>query len=141
LLEGFEEEITDRVLLRIIARIQADLDRGQFGHGVADALSNNKTAVLRRVREEHPREGLGPQLAHLVGLDTALERAEERTYDAVVNVLNSPEMDHAIKESINSTFTVMRGEMGSRNWRRHLGFQHQRHPNSSANPVSKPRGK
>ena len=125
LVEGFVEEITDRVLLRIITRLQADFGRGKFGHGIADALTQNKTAVLRRVRAEHPRQGLGPQLAHLVGLDAAIERAEEQVYDAVVAVLKSPEVDQAIRESIDATFAVMRAEMGTRTWRQHLGFRHK----------------
>jgi hypothetical protein len=78
LMEGFEEEITDRVLERIIARIQADMDRVGFSHGVAEAFLRNKSAVLQRVRAATPREGLVPSLAHIVGLDAALERAEER---------------------------------------------------------------
>lgn len=138
LLEGFEEEITDRVLLRIITRIQADLGRGKFGQSMANTLAKNKTAVLRRVRAEHPHDGLGPKLAHLVGLDTAVEHAEERVYDSIVDILNSPEVDHAIRESIDSTFIVMRTEMGTRTWRKHLGFRHQRHTSQGSEPVSDP---
>jgi len=71
LVEGFEESITDRVLERIIARIQADMDRAGFSHGVAEAFVRNKAAVLQRVRAATPSEGLVPSLAHIVGLDAA----------------------------------------------------------------------
>jgi hypothetical protein len=60
LVEGFEEEITDRVLERIIARIQADMDRAGFSHGVARAFASNKTAILQRVRAATPHEGFVP---------------------------------------------------------------------------------
>jgi len=123
LLEGFEEEITDRVLLRIMARIQVDLYRGKFGHGVADALDRHKPSVLRRIREEHPSQGVGAGLARIVGLEKALERAEERTYDAVVDVLKSPEMDNAIREAVDSTFSVMRDEIKVKSWRQKLGVR------------------
>ena len=37
LVEGFEEEMTDRVLQRIIIRVQADMDRAHFTHEIAAA--------------------------------------------------------------------------------------------------------
>ncbi|MDD5289478.1 MAG: hypothetical protein PHY28_10260, partial [Dehalococcoidales bacterium] len=125
LVEGFEEEITDRVLERIIARIQADMDRAGFSHGIADVLVKNKAAVLRRVRSATPREGLVPELAHIVGLDAALERAEERSYDAVVGIVNSEEVDHALRDIVNSLFSSVRNELGKRSWRQHLGIRHR----------------
>jgi hypothetical protein len=123
LVEGFEEEITDRVLERIIARIQADMDRAGFGRGVAKALERNKIAVLQRVRAATPQEGLVPSLAHIVGLEAALERAEERTYDAIVGVMSSDEVDHAIRDVVGSMFSRMRNELGRKSWLQHLGFQ------------------
>jgi hypothetical protein len=126
LVEGFEEEITDRVLERIIARIQADMDRAGFSHGVAEAFVRNKAAVLQRVRAATPREGLVPGLAHIVGLDAALERAEERTYDAIVEIMNSEEVDRAVRDVVNSAFSRMRSEVGRRSWRQHLGIRRLR---------------
>jgi hypothetical protein len=126
LVEGFEEEITDRVLERIIARIQADMDRASFSHGVAEAFVRNKAAVLQRVRAATPREGLVPGLAHLVGLDAALERAEERTYDAIVEIMNSEEVDRAVRDVVNSSFSRMRTELGKKSWRQHLGLRRRR---------------
>jgi energy-coupling factor transporter transmembrane protein EcfT len=126
LVEGFEDEITNRVLERIIARIQADMDRAGFSHGVAKAFIRNKTAVLQRVRAATPHEGLGPGLAHIVGLDAALERAEERTYDAVVEILNSEEVDHAVRDVVNSLFSRMLKELGGKHWRQHFGIRSRR---------------
>ncbi len=126
LVEGFEEEITDRVLERIIARIQADMDRASFSHGVAEAFVRNKAAVLQRVRAATPREGLVPGLAHLVGLDAALERTEERTYDAIVEIMNSEEVDRAVRDVVNSSFSRMRNELGKKSWRQHLGLRRRR---------------
>ncbi len=124
--EGFEEEITDRVLDRIITRIQADMDGAGFTHGVAEAFIRNKTSVLQRVRAATPREGLVPGLAHIVGLDAALERAEERTYDAVVEIMNSEEVDRAVRDITNSLFSRMRNELGKKSWRKHLGIRRRR---------------
>ena len=126
LVEGFEEEITDRVLERIIARIQGDMDRASFSHGVAEAFVRNKAAVLQRVRAATPREGLVPGLAHLVGLDAALERTEERTYDAIVEIINSEEVDRAVRDVVNSSFSRMRTELGKKSWRQHLGIRRRR---------------
>jgi hypothetical protein len=123
LVAGFEEELTDRVLERIIARIQADMYRACFSRGVADALVRNKPALLQRVRAATPHEGFVPGFAHIVGLDKALERAEEQTYDAIVGMLNSDEVDHAIRDVIGSMFSRMRNELGTRSWRQHLGIR------------------
>jgi len=126
LVEGFEEEITDRVLERITARIQADMDRAGFSHGVAEALLRNKASVLQRVREATPRKGLVPGLAHMVKLDAALERAEERTYDAVVEIINSEAVDKAVRDVVNASFSRIRTELGEKSWRHHLGMWNRR---------------
>lgn len=126
LMEGFEEELTDRVLERIITRIQGDMDRVGFSHGVAEAFVRNKVAVLQRVRAATPREGFVPGLAHIVGLDAALERAEERTYDAIVGIINSEEVDRAVRDVVNSSFSRLRTELGEKSWRQHLGLRRRR---------------
>jgi hypothetical protein len=124
--EGLEEEITDRVLDRIIIRIQADMGRAGFSRGVAEAIAHNKDAVLHRVRVATPDEGLVPALARIVGLDKALERTEERTYDAIVAMINSEEVDHAIRDVVNSTFSRMRTELAKKSWRQNLGIGNRR---------------
>jgi hypothetical protein len=126
LVEGFEVEITDRVLERIIARVQADMDRAGFSHGVAEVFIRNKADILKRVRAATPHEGLVPSLAHIAGLDAALERAEERTYDAVVGIIDSEEVDRTVRESVNSLFARMLKELGKKSWKQHLGIQRKK---------------
>ncbi len=133
---AFEEEITDIVLDRILTRIQADMDRTSFSHGVAEAFEQNKADVLQRVRAATPKEGLVPSLAHLVGLVDALERAEERTYDAIVEILDSQEVDRAIRDVVDSSFSRIRSEIGKKSWRKHLWFRRRRDnpPQSDVTP-------
>lgn len=121
--EGFEEEITDRVLGRIITRVQEDMDRAEFSHGVAEAFARNREAVLQRVRAATPREGFVPGLAHLIGLDAALERTEAQTYDAIVGIINSEEVECAVRDIVNSSFSRIRNELKEKSWRRHLGIK------------------
>jgi hypothetical protein len=123
LVEGFEEEITDRVMLRIMVRIQDDLDRGQFGHGLADALAKNKEPVLQRIRGEHPQHGMGAEIARFVGLEAAVGRAEEHIYDSIVEVLGSAAIDQAIRESVDSAFSVMRHQIAVKSWKKGLGVK------------------
>jgi hypothetical protein len=123
LIEGFEEEITDRVMERIIGRVQVAVDQARLSHKVAESLENNKDHVLERIRAATPREGLLPGIARIVGLDTALERAEERAYAAVVKIMDSEEMDRTIRDTINSSFTSLLEEVGKRHWRQHLGIR------------------
>ena len=124
LVEGFEEEITDRVLQDIVTRVQADMDKAHFTHGVAEAFLKNKSTVLQRVRAATPRDGIVPSLAHIVGLDAALERAEERTYDAVVQIIDSEAVDRAVRDAVNSVFSRMAGELGEKSWRHKIGIRH-----------------
>lgn len=126
LVGGIEEEITDRVLERIIARIQEDMDQASFSHGVAEAFALNKAAVLQRVRAATPHEGFVPGLAHIVGLNRALERAEERTYDAIVEIMNSEEVDRAVRDVVNSAFSRTRNELGRKSWRQQLEIRSRR---------------
>jgi hypothetical protein len=126
LVEGFEEELTDRVLERITARLQADMDRAGFSHGIAEALARNKGAVLERVKAATPHNGLVPGLAHMVKLDAALERAEERTYDSIVGIINSEEVDQAVRDAVNASFSRIRTELEEKTWRQHLGIWHRR---------------
>jgi len=123
-LEGFEEELTDRVLQRIILRVQADMDRAHFTHTIAAAFVRNKSSVLSRVRAATPKDGIGPGLAHIVGLDKALERAEERTYDAVVEIIDSEEIDTALRDVLNSVFSRMHSELGEKSWKKNIGIRH-----------------
>ena len=123
---AFEEEITYRVLERIVERLQADMDRASFSHGVAEALLRNKASVMQRVRASTPREGFVPGLAHLVGLDAALERAEERTYDAVVEIIDSEEVYRAVRDSVNSLFSHLLVELGQKSWHQYFGIRGRR---------------
>ena len=124
LVEGFEEEITDRVLQRIITRVQADMDRAHFSHEVAAAFVRNKSSVLQRVRAATPQDGLMPSLARIAGLDKALERAEERTYDAIVGIIDSEEIDAAVRDVVNSVFSRMHFELGEKSWKHKIGVRH-----------------
>lgn len=126
LVEGFEEELTTRVLQRIILRVQVDMNRAHFGQEVAAAFVRNKSSVLQRVRAATPKDGLMPSLAHIVGLDKALERAEERTYDAIVEIIGSEEIDVAVRDVVNSVFSRMHIELGGKSWKQNIGIRH--HP-------------
>lgn len=126
LVEGFEEEITDRVLQRIILRVQADMNRAHFSHEVAAAFVRNKSSVLERVRAATPKDGLMPSLAHIVGLDKALERAEEQTYDAIVGIIDSEEIDTAVRDVVNSIFSHMYSELGDKSWKHKLWIRHHK---------------
>jgi hypothetical protein len=137
LAEGFEEEITDRVLLRIITRIRTDVGRCGLAGGLSDVLKRNRESVLQRVQAQHPREGLIANVSQWVGLDEALKKAEERTYDAVVEVVGSEEVDRTIRESIDSAFSTLQSELGVRSWRQNLGFGRKRRPAGSTRKIAK----
>jgi hypothetical protein len=122
LLEAFEEELTDRVTLRLLARAEADLTQGRFGQAVAQALARNRDPMLARVRAAAmPPEGAAADLAHIAGLDKVLLRAEERAFDAVVEIIGSEEVDRAVQDVIRSTFGNLRRQVGTKSWRQRIG--------------------
>jgi len=121
--EGFEEEITDRVMLRILDRVQADVDGGKYGEALGKVLEVNKEQVLLEIREQHPRL-LESGLAHVVGINRALERAENQVYDAIVKILKSSEVDKTIRQSVDATFSTLKKKVSEKSWKKNLGFRH-----------------
>jgi hypothetical protein len=125
LAEGFEEEITDRVIIRILDRTQADLDRGKFASAIGEVFENNKGQVLQQIHEQHPR-ALKTGIAHAIGINRAIERSEEQVYDSIVRILKSPEIDKTIRESLDTTFSSLRRELIEKSWKNNLGFGKKR---------------
>ncbi|MBI3742790.1 MAG: hypothetical protein HY261_00680, partial [Chloroflexi bacterium] len=104
----------DRVILRLLTGIEQGLEQSHLGQSVAEALIQNRTSLLRKVRSAHPTEGLAPSIARLVGVDTLIERAEEHTYDAIVAFLKSPEVDMAIQDAMKSALADVRKGVSER---------------------------
>jgi uncharacterized protein (UPF0147 family) len=122
--EGFEEELTDRVTLRIVRRMKDDMSRGKFGVGIGQAIEDNKVAVLKEIRAQHPHV-LENDVVRFTGVTRALERAEENVYDAIVKVLKSPQIEKAIRDSVNTTFTSIETQVTEKSWKNNLGFRKQ----------------
>jgi len=122
LVEGFEEEITDRVLMRIIGRVEQEVHSGSFARGVAQSLENNKSSLLGRIQKEHPKRGIGVRLAHLIGLDTTIERMEEDIFDAIISITDSPEFDKTVREAVDSVFVTLKKEIAVKTWRQKMGI-------------------
>jgi hypothetical protein len=139
LIGAFEEEITDRVMLRLMSRIEADFERGKFGNALAESLIQNKRDVLNRVRAQYPQEGLALNLARLVGLEDALERFEERVFDSIVTVLASDEIERSVREGIKSTFSVMRKEIRQKEWKKQIGIRRGTNALFDSQPDSSPK--
>ncbi len=126
LIDGIEEEISDRVILRTMSRLQADLSRGKFGHELAAALERHKGPILERIRKEHPKEGIAVSVARLTGLDKRLERAEEQIFLSIIEFLRSSELDKAAHEAIESTFAAIQEEVKMKSWKQNLGFRNNK---------------
>jgi hypothetical protein len=122
--EGFEEEITDRVTLRILDRIEEDMNHGSFTKAIGTVFETNKERVLQAIQAQHPHI-LETKLAQVAGIEKALDRAEGQAYDAVVNILKSPELDKTIRESVESAFSTMRKGIAEKSWKNKIGFRRQ----------------
>jgi hypothetical protein len=122
LASGFEEEITDRVMLRILDRVHEDLEQGRYAKSIGAVLEGNRQAMLERLHQQHP-DAIKGGIAKAFGVEKTLIKAEEDTYKALVNVLNSPEVDKILHESIDSTFATLRKGVAEKSWRKKLGFR------------------
>jgi hypothetical protein len=136
--EGFEEELTDRVTLRILRRTREDLSRGKFGVAIGQAIEDNKMAVLKEIRTQHPHV-LENGVVRFSGITRVLERAEENVYDAIVKVLKSPEIEKAIRHSVNTTFASIEMQVAQKSWKKNLGFKRQEQNLEGREVVAKSR--
>ena len=93
--------------------------------------------MLNRIRAEHPHDSIGADIAHLIGIEAAITRAEGRIYDSMVDVLKSPEVDRVIRANLDAIFAGLRAEIGKKDWKKHLGIpRHHFRGVSDINPVS-----
>lgn len=123
LFEAFMEEITDRVTIRLLNRVEATLHEGRFGQAVAEALRRNRADVLAKIRASHPHEHATYRLASKVaGLDEALAEAEARAYDAVIEVAGSHEVDRTLRDMVRESFQNMRDDIRRKEWKERLGW-------------------
>jgi hypothetical protein len=122
LASGFEEEITDRVMMRILDRVHEDLEQGRYARSIGAVLEGNRQAMLERLHQQHPNS-IKSGIAKVFGVEKKLIKAEEDTYKALINVLNSPEVDRILHESIDSTFATLRKGVAEKSWRKKIGFR------------------
>lgn len=115
-----EEEISDRVLVKMLARWERELETANFGTAMAQALSRNKEAVLQRVYAEQLQDGTFAKIAHFSGLQSTLEKEERRLFSAVIVMVGSREVDSAIRDVIASSLRRTREQFSARDWRRNL---------------------
>ncbi|HLE47114.1 MAG TPA: hypothetical protein VI818_02365, partial [Candidatus Thermoplasmatota archaeon] len=115
-----EEELSDRVLEKMLSRWERDLEHADLGTAMSRALARNKPAVLRRVYAEQLQEGAFAKIAHYTGLQSGLEREENRLFSAVIEMVGSKEVDEALRDVLASTLRRTREQLGNREWRRAL---------------------
>ncbi len=121
LVAGFEEEITDRVVDRVLVRWQAEIGKADFGHAAADALLANREAILKRVYDVQLKTGTLAKLVNLSGMRGNIEKEEAVIFDEVVAIMGSAEVDKAIRDVVNASFQSVRTELDASTWRSQLG--------------------
>ena len=116
-----EEEISDRILDKILTRWDDELQRANFGTAMSIALARNKEAVLQRVFAEQLQEGAFSKIAHYTGLQATLEKEERRLFGALIEMVGSPEVDKAIRDVIGASLARAREHLNDRDWKRRVG--------------------
>jgi len=124
LTQAIEEEISDRVLLNIMSRIETELSSAKFGETAAKAIAVNKNAILERIyAEQLPDTGALSKVANFTGLQGAIEKMEARVFDAIIKVIGSAETDELIKDIVTQSMARARAEIGERSWKGNIGLQ------------------
>lgn len=122
LVEAVEEEISDRVVGKIMTRIEGELGAVRFGQATADVMAKHRDAVLHRIYEEQlPETSTLARIANFTGVQKAVERLEARVFDSVVGMIQSDETDALVREILTASFQRAREEITKRSWRKELG--------------------
>ena len=121
LLGAVEEEISDKVLEKMMTRWERELKDAKFGQTVARALERNREAVLARIYQEQLQEGVFAKIAHITGIQSTIEREEARLFAAMIEMIGSAEVDAAISDVIASSMRRTREQLGSRDWKSRIG--------------------
>lgn len=122
--QAIEEEISDRVLLNIMARIESELASAKFGETAAKAIAVNKDAILHRIyAEQLPETGALSKVANFTGLQGAIEKMEARVFDAIIKVIGSSETDELIKDIVTQSLSRARVEIAEKSWKKKVGLQ------------------
>jgi hypothetical protein len=121
LVSAIEEEITDRVADRVLARWQAELATSSFGQIAATALMQNKQPILKRIYAQQLHTGTMGKLVEWFGLRGNIEHEESLVFDEIVAIVGSAEVDKAIRDVMASSFATVRSELGERTWKSKLG--------------------
>ncbi len=123
-LERFEQAVTDRVLLRLLEGVERGLAGGRLGSTAGAALAANREAILARIRSSRPSMDKVP-LGQVLGLEQRVRDVETQTFDAVVEVMSSAEVDRALRDVLTAALTDLRTGLGA-----------VEHPGSPARPAS-----
>ncbi|MES2154570.1 MAG: hypothetical protein V4510_05480 [bacterium] len=121
LVTAFEEELSDRVVDRVLVRWQAEIAKADFGHTAAEALHVNREPILKRIYEVQLKTGTLGRLVQLTGMRGNIEREEALLFDEVVAIMGSAEVDKAIRDVVAASFASIRVELGKKSWRGQLG--------------------
>ena len=123
-----EQEISDRILDKIVTGWDEELKRANFGTAMSIALARNKEGVLQRVYAEQLQDGTVAKIAHYTGLQATLEKEERRLLGAVIDMVGSPEVDKAIRDVIGASLGRARAHLDGRDWRRRIGVAMREEP-------------
>lgn len=121
LMGAVEEEISDRILEKMLSRWERELQGAHFGTAMGKALERNREAVLKRIYQEQLQEGTFAKVAHVTGLQATIEKEEARLFAALVEMVGSAEVDEALRDVVASSLRRTREQLGKRDWRSRIG--------------------
>ncbi|HVL47067.1 MAG TPA: ion transporter [Candidatus Thermoplasmatota archaeon] len=111
------EEVSDRVVLSVIAQVEANLVKAKYAEAIGLALEARRAELGKAVLDALERNG---SLRHLVALppaSAAVTRFSETTAQAIADFLKSPEFNLVVSEALAGVLANVKSQFQDRQWR------------------------
>jgi voltage-gated potassium channel len=110
------EGVTDPIVLVLLDRTEEVLTKGSYGTSAARALDRSRDAIIGRINEQLKTDRTARVLLATPGLETLVEKLQERMFNAIITTLGSREMDATIVAVIQEIIADLRREVKKKEW-------------------------
>lgn len=111
------EEISDRIILRVLDETERVLTAGAYGSSTARALHANRDALMARINDQLKEDRATRWAMHVPGMERVLEAVQERTINSVIATVGSEEVNQTIISVVREILGDLRREVAKKEWK------------------------
>jgi hypothetical protein len=111
------EEISDRIILRVLDETERVLTAGAYGSSTARALHANRDALMARINDQLKEDRATRWAMHVPGMERVLDAVQERTINSVIATLGSEEVNETIVSVLREIMGDLRREVAKKEWK------------------------